>query len=152
MAGLETYNTSEKLKSFLQELLSQKELPIHKGKIARSLIEKTYGFQHCSLSNYHGFDKYQWCKSVVDDFEKELIEKEGGNITGVNSEYGTPKRFKKLLDKLKGDIDSLPVAPQGDRSGRISFRAFERTFKFPTNSLVGKTESWQWARDMLKMY
>lgn len=35
MAGLETYNTPEKLKSFLQELLSQKELPTHKGKIAR---------------------------------------------------------------------------------------------------------------------
>lgn len=152
MAGLETYKTPEKLKSFLQELLSQKELPTHKGKIARSLIEKTYGFQHCSLSNYHGFDKYQWCKSVVDDFEKDLIAKEGGNITGVNSEYGTPKRFEKLLDKLKCDIDSLPIAPQGDRAGRISFRAFERKFKFPSNSLVGKTESWQWARDMLNKF
>lgn len=152
MAGLETYNTPEKLKSFLQELLSQKELPTHKGKIARSLIEKTYGFQHCSLSNYHGFDKYQWCKNVVDDFEKDLIAKEGGNLTGINFEYGTPKRFKKLLDKLKDDIDSLPVAPQGERSGRISFRAFERKFKFPTNSLVGKTESWQWARTMLNEF
>ncbi|KAA1160229.1 hypothetical protein EU508_10835 [Pseudoalteromonas fuliginea] len=152
MAGLETYNTPEKLKSFLQELLSHKKLPTHKGKVARSFIEKKYGFQHCSLSNYHGFDKYQWCKDVVDDFEKELIEKEAGNITGVNSEYGTPKRFKKLLDKLKGDIDSLPVAPQGDRAGRISFRSFERKFKFPTYSLVGRTESWQWARDMLNEF
>ena len=152
MAGFETYNTPEKLKSFLQELLSHKKLPTHKGKVARSFIEKKYGFQHRSLSNYHGFDKYQWCKDVVNDFEKELIEKEGGNITGVNSEYGTPKRFKKLLDKLKGDIESLPVAPNGERAGRISFLAFERKFKFPKYSLVGRTESWQWARDMLNKF
>jgi len=153
VVGLERYKTPEKLTLFLQELLSQKKLPTHKGKVARSVIERKYGFQHCSLSNYHGFDKYQWCKNVVDHFESDLIEKEGGDITGVNSEYGTPIRFKKLLDKLRDDIDSLPMTPQGDRSGRISFRAFERKFKFPTNSLVSKNAgSWQWARDMLNEF
>lgn len=152
MAGLEIYDTPEKLKSFLQDLLSQKKLPTHKGKVARSLIEKKYGFQHCSLSNRNGFDKYQWCKNAVDDFEMDLIEKEGGNITGVNSEYGTPARLRKLLDKLKGNVESLPLATSGERAGRISFRAFGIKFQFPENSLIGKAESWRWARDMLNEF
>lgn len=152
MAGLDTYNTPEKLRAFLQELLSQKRLPTHKGKVARSLIEKTHGFKHCSLSNYHGFEKYKWCKEVVDEFENELIDEEGGDITGINSEHGTPTRLKKLLNKLKNNIDSLPIAPNGDRSGRISFGGFEKKFNFPTNSLYGNNKSWQWARDMLSKF
>ncbi|GAA0824152.1 hypothetical protein GCM10009111_34680 [Colwellia asteriadis] len=152
MAGLETYNTPEKLRKFFQELLSQNKLPTHKGKVARSLIEKKYGFQHCSLSNYHGFDKYQWCKNVVDGFENELIEKEGGDITGINTEHGTPIRFRELIDKLRENIADLPLADQGNRSGRISFSSFEKKFGFPAQSLVGKTESWQWARHMLNEF
>jgi hypothetical protein len=152
MAGLDTYNTSDKLRFFLQELLTKKQLPIHKGKIARSLIEKQYNFQHCSLSNYYGVKRYQWCKDVVDTYEKELKEKEGGDITGINSEHGTPNRFRRLVDELRDNIDRLPLVPQGYRTGRISFRSFEKKFKFPTNSLVGTTELWKWARDMLNEF
>lgn len=152
MAGLDTYNTPDKLRLFLQVLLTKNQLPTHKGKIARSLIEKKYDFQHCSLSNYHGFEKYQWCKKVVDTFEKKLLEKEGGDITGLNSKYGTPVRFRRLIDELRQNLEALPLASHGNRSGRISLSSFEKKFELPANSLVGKTQSWKWARDMLNEF
>ena len=152
MSGLDTYNTPDKLRSFLQVLLIKKQLPTYKGKVARSLIEKQYGFMHCSLSNYHGIKKYQWCKKVVDAFEKKLLEKEGGDITGLNSKYGTPARFRTLIDELRQNLEALPTASHGSKSGRISLSSFEKKYGFPANSLVGKTQSWQWARDMLNEF
>lgn len=152
MAGLDTYNTADKLRLFLQELLSKNKLPTHKGKIARSLIEKQYDFQDSSLSNYHGFEKYQWCKKVVDAFEKKLLEKEGGDITRLNHKYGTPARFRTLIEELRQNFQALPTSPNGSKSGRISLRSFERKYGFPANSLAGKTQSWRWARDMLKEF
>jgi hypothetical protein len=152
MAGLDTYNTPDKLRLFLQVLLTKKQLPTYKGKVARSLIEKQYGFMHCSLSNYHGIKKYQWCKKVVDAFEKKLLEKEGGDITGLNSKYGTPARFRTLIDELRQNLEALPTASHGSKSGRISLSSFEKKYGFPANSLVGKTQSWQWARDMLNEF
>jgi hypothetical protein len=149
MAGLDTYNTPDKLRSFLQELLTKNQLPTYRGKISRSLIEKQYYFKHCSLSNYHGIDKYQWCKKVVDAFEKKLIEKEGGNITDLNSKYGTPVRFRALIDELRQNLGALPLGSHRKRSGRISFISFQKQFGFPSGSLVGIAQAWQWARGML---
>ncbi|MGY5796182.1 hypothetical protein [Rheinheimera faecalis] len=151
-SGFDTYNTPEKFIELLQGLLDKKELPTHNGKIARSLIEKKFRFKHGSLSNRSGLTKYPWCKEVIDKFEHNLIESEGGAICGVNYEFGTPVRFRRLIDELRTKIDELDFVNAGCKSGRISFISFEKKFNFPYRSLVGSNKDWKWAREMLNEF
>ena len=148
MSGFGTYGTPDKLRKLLKTMLEQRSLPVHKGKIARKVIESKYGFQHYSLSNYHKLKKHAWAKDTVDQFEFELIEKES-EIAGVNLEYGTPSRLRKLLNKLRHNPEDIPLNPQGDRAGRISLRSFADTYELPQAALTKKAPMWKWMRDML---
>jgi len=132
-------------------VLERRSLPIHEGRIARTIIEKEYGFQHHSLSNYHKLKKHEWAKNTVDKFEADLIAKEG-EIAGVNLEFGTPERFGKLLDALRQSPYEIPVSPHGDRAGRISLGRFAEKFNLPKSAFLQKAPMWQWLRDMLKEF
>lgn len=151
MAGFETYDTPNKLRGLLTSLLEKRALPIHKGKIARKIIEKEFGFQHNSLSNYNKLKKYEWVKDTIDSFESELLENEG-EIAGINLEFGTPKRLNQLLDSLRQSPRKIPLNPQGDKAGRISLRAFAKKFNLPESALLRSTESWLWMRKMVKEF
>ena len=151
MAGFETYDTPNKLRGLLTSLLEKRALPIHKGKIARKIIEKEFGFQHNSLSNYNKLKKYEWVKSTIDSFESELLENEG-EIAGINLEFGTPKRLNQLLDSLRQSPREIPLNPQGDKAGSISLRAFAKKFNLPESALLGNTDSWLWMRKMVKEF
>ena len=151
MSGFGTYGTPDKLRELLKTMLEQRLLPVHKGKIARKVIESKYGFQHYSLSNYHKLKKHEWAKVTIDQFEFELIEKEG-EIAGVNLKYGTPSRLRKLLNELRNNPEYIPLNPQGDRAGRISLRSFADTYELPQAALTKKAPMWQWMRDMLNKF
>jgi len=152
MSGLGEYNTPVKLRALLQTLFENNQLPTHRGKIARSLMEKTYGFQHASLSNYYQLPKYQWCKQVLDDFEQETIILNGGSLTQIHHAYGTPEKFKALLNHLKNNFDELPVSKSAKRPGSISRRAFEKKFNFPAGSMSGRMRSWHWACELFEQF
>lgn len=152
MSGLGEYNTPVKLRALLQTLFENNQLPTYKGRIARSLIEKTYGFQHASLSNSYQLARYQWCKQVLDDFEQEIIIRNGGPLTQIHHAYGTPEKFKELLNHLKNNIDELPVSKSPNGAGSISRKAFEKKFNFPSGSMNGRTVIWHWAYDLLNQF
>ena len=143
--GLGEYDSPKKLKAFLNKLFESRELPIHEGVIARSKLEKKYSFTKTSLSNYHNSPKWEWAKEVVDKFEADLLEKEGGVLDGLVYEYGSPLRLKKLLELLRKKND-FPVY-----IGKISRKKFEKMYGFPTGSLVQRSQQsrWKWARDIL---
>lgn len=130
MSGFGIYDTPDKLKELLNKMLEQRSLPIYKGKIARKVIESKYGFQHYSLSNYHKLKKHEWAKGTVDQFEFELVEKEG-EIAGINLKYGTLSRLRKPLNELRNNPEDISLNPQGDRAGRISLRSFADTYEMP---------------------
>ncbi len=152
MSGLGEYNTPAKLRALLQTLFENNQLPTHRGKIARSLMEKTYGFQHASLSNFYQLPKYQWCKQVLDDFEQEITERNGGTLTQIHHPYGTPEKFAQLINHLQNNIGELPASTSAKKPGNISRRAFEKKFSFPTGSMSGRILSWRWASEMLEQF
>lgn len=152
MSGLDDYNTPVKLRAFFQTLLQENQLPTRQGKIARSLIEKTYGFKHGSLTNYYQLHKYQWCKQVLDDFEQEIKVLNSGTITQIHHAYGTPEKFKHLLNHLKNNLDELPVSKSAKRAGCISRRTFEKKFNFPAGSMSGRMSSWDWACELFEQF
>ncbi|MFB2755085.1 hypothetical protein ACE02G_15720 [Shewanella xiamenensis] len=152
MSGLDDYNTPAKLLAFFQTLLQENQLPTRQGKIARSLIEKTYGFKHGSLTNYYQLQKYRWCKQVLDDFEQEIKELNGGILTQIHHAYGTPEKFKHLLNHLKNNFDELPVSKSAKRPGCISRRTFEKKFNFPAGSMSGRMSSWHWAYELFEQF
>jgi hypothetical protein len=152
MSGLGEYNTPVKLRALLQTLFENNQLPTRQGKIARSLMEKTYGFKKGSLSNYYQLPKYQWCKQVLDDFEQEIKELNGGSLTQINHAYGTPEKFKHLLNQLKNNFNELPVSKSAKRPGSISRRTFEKKFNFPAGSMSGRMISWHWACELFEQF
>jgi hypothetical protein len=147
-----TLNTPEKLREFLEGLLCDKALPFAKGRVARSKLEADYGFTKGFLSNYHGFEKYEWSKAVVDQFELEITYKEGGNLGDPYAMYGTPNKLKVLLEELRLKPNNIPTAYGGNNAGRVSFTAFEKTYGFPQNSLVAPSAHWKWARDLITTF
>lgn len=152
MSGLGDYDTPTKLRAFLQALFENDQLPTRQGKIARSLMEKTYGFKKGSLSNYYQLPKYQWCKQVLDDFEQEIKNLNGGSLTQIHHAYGTPEKFKTLLNHLKNNFDELPVSKSAKRPGSISRRTFEKKFNFPAGSMSGRMISWHWACELFEQF
>ncbi len=119
-----------------------------KGGISRKCIQKMLGYPTGALGENYAARTYDWAKDVINEFEEELKRKEGGCIRGVNLEYGTPIRFKRLLSNLRKTLD-LPLSPQGPSSGHISVIEFQGKYGFPQGSLTGKSPEWKWARDML---
>jgi hypothetical protein len=148
MSGFETYSTPQKLSELLNTLVKQRSLPTHRGKIARTLIEKEYGFEHCSLSNYHNLKKHEWAKNTVDKFESDLIQQET-EIAGINTEFGTPSRFKRLLESLRSNTEEIPLSPQGENAGHINRRIFAEKYNLPQSALTKNATLWQWMRTML---
>jgi len=146
--GFGDYDTPAKLKSLLNKLLDERQLPTARNRIDRGNIEKKFGFTGSSLTNFHGIEKYEWSKQVVDDFEAKLIKEEGGNISGVNLDYGTPVRLQKLLAELAETLD-IGLARSGARAGHISLSTFQTKYGFPSGSLTVGSVNWAWARDMI---
>lgn len=140
------YNTPEKLRSFLDDLLMKGQLPTADGKVARSKIEKGHGFTAGCLSNYHGSPKWIWAKDVVDQFESELIERKGISTGRCSSDYANPVKFEKLINELRKS-KNVPIY-----RGTISRSAFENTYGLPSGSLRqgNKDATWQWARDLVE--
>jgi hypothetical protein len=140
------YDTPEKLRNFLVDLHKKGQLPTSMGKIARNKIEATHGFTQRCLSNRFGLAKWAWAKKIVDEFEQELIESEGISAGKSTSKYGTPARFKQLIEELKESMD-VPF-----NGGTIPRTVFEKKHGLPTGSLQKSNISseWQWARDLLE--
>jgi hypothetical protein len=145
------YGTKEKLNELLQRMLEQQSLPIRFGQISRQVIEKEYDFPQLSLSNYHGFQKYEWVKATVDKFESELIAKEG-SIAGLHLKYGTPSRLEKLLNELRNTPNEIPLNPKGKMAGHISLSAFAEKYGFPRSIFNNKSTIWQWMLNMLNEF
>ncbi|MES9966239.1 MAG: hypothetical protein ABW074_03110, partial [Sedimenticola sp.] len=142
-------DTSEKLQAALMKLLGERCLPVNKmGGINRKAITDMAGFPLGSLSERYAAQTYKWAKKVVDEFEAMIKESEGGYIAGINLDYGTPVRLRKLLEELRETLD-LPMSRHGINGGHISFIEFQRKYGFPDGSLTGKGAEWKWARDML---
>jgi hypothetical protein len=147
----EDYSEEELIKR-LNDMLAQRNLPVLKNKIARKPVEQIIGLPSGSLKGF--YKKYKWAMRVVDEFEVKLLEMEGGNINGVNTEYGTPTRLGWLLDKWKDDPDQIPqcvVNPQGKNAGKISLTGLIRFIALPLKQ-APNGESWSWFSKMVSEF
>jgi len=144
-------DTPAKLKALLNKLLDERLLPIRRGKLIRKYIASAAGLPATSLNKSCASmaTTYMWAIKTVDEFESQLIKKEGAHISGINLKYGTPKRLKRLLDELRGHPSGVPITSHGSSAGHISIIGFQRKYGFPQKSLEEKAEEWAWARKMI---